>query len=463
LHAYSSKIKEIREILMPFTHSPPPSANPLTLANQHYQQATLAQQAGNFPKAIEMLYQAIQIAPQQVLYYNELATILGQLGHNNEAITLYQQSLKITPNNPALLNNLGNLFKNTGRLKKSILCYRKAVKAAPENTTLQWNLALSLIMSGKLKEGWELYEVGLSNPNQRPAKQFPYPTWKGYPLKEKSILVYAEQGIGDEIMFSSCLTDLLKKSPKQCIVECDSRLVPLFSRSFPEVIFCGKKQSDNETWLSEYPHIDCQVAIGSLPLHFRKKLINFPKNSGYLTPEHTQYQMWKQRLNLLPNPVNIGISWRGGKSPKQQQQRSISLTEWMPILSCPNINFINLQYGECDTELTALSEQHNITVYDWDDADPLHNLDSQAAQIAALDLVISVDNSTVHMAGAVGTPTWVMLSSTANWRWLENSNTTFWYPSLKLFRQNHTHNKAEVINEISQQLMPFIKNLQNKD
>ena len=434
----------------------PPTPNAVS-AQQHYQQALKAQQQGDIEQSLALLQKAVELNPAEISYYAEIAELLVKVGMEKEAIQIYRESLKIAPNHPALLNNIANVLKRSGVLEEAIHYYRQAVMAAPDNTTLKWNLALSLIMDGQLKEGWDYYEFGLDDDNLRPAKHFPLPPWSGEPLSGKKILVFSEQGVGDEIMFSSCIPDLLTHSPAQCIVECDPRLAPLFARSFPGAIFCGEKQGPDEMWIEPYQPIDHQVAIGSLPHHFRNHTDNFPERDHYLIPDPALLELWRERFSQLGEGLYVGISWRGGKSPEQQQLRSHALHAWLPILRLQGIHIINLQYGDCAQEITELHQQSGVTVHDWEDADPLRNLEMQAAQIAALDLVISIDNSTVHMAGAVGTTTWAILPQAANWRWMQPATETPWYRTLTLYQQQDGEDGSDIINRIANDLFQHTK------
>ncbi len=144
---------------------------------------------------------------------------------------------------------------------------------------------------------------------------------------------------------------------------------------------------------------------------------------------------WHERFAELGNGLKVGISWRGGRKPGVRRSRSTTLDQWIPVLRTPGVQFINLQYGECRQELATCPEQHGISIHDWDDADPVADLDDFAAQIAALDLVISIDNATVHMSGALGVPVWTLLPFAADYRWMTGTDTSPWYPSMTLFRQ----------------------------
>jgi ADP-heptose:LPS heptosyltransferase len=157
-------------------------------------------------------------------------------------------------------------------------------------------------------------------------------------------------------------------------------------------------------------------------------------------------------MNSLPDGLRVGISWKGGKDPRERKIRSIRLKQWEEILLLKGITFINLQYGASEEEITEVSESLYVKIYNWEDADPLKDLDYFAAQISALDLVISVDNVTVHMAGALGVPVWTLLPYSPNWRWMLDREDTPWYPSMRLFRQPAFGDWETVMTTVCQEL-----------
>jgi hypothetical protein len=320
--------------------------------------------------------------------------------------------------------------------------------------------ALIMLLTGDCEEGWKKYEWRWKTHDAKPwRRNFAQPVWNGLPLKDKTLFVYAEQGVGDEIMFASCIPDVINQTAS-CFIECDRRLVPLFSRSFPEAEILertGADKTDNGVQ-GMLPFFDLVIAIGSLPLHFRADLSCFPHRRSYLTPDPEKVDEWKMRVQSLPDGLRVGISWKGGKDPRSRKMRSVVLEQWKDILLLKGITFINLQYGECKVEIMEAKENLNAVIYDWTDADPLQDLDNFAAQIAALDLVISVDNATVHMAGALGVPVWALLPYSPNWRWLLNRNDSPWYPTMRLFRQPSPGDWATVMKKVSQELRKMKNN-----
>ena len=256
-------------------------------------------------------------------------------------------------------------------------------------------------------------------------------------------------------MFASCIPELIDRAGL-CIVECDKRLVPLFARSFPESKVIPRVNTGDQC-TSDLPSADMRIALGSLPKFFRSDLLNFPQQRAYLQPDNRKVALWRNRYSNLGTGMKIGISWRGGSKPSEKLARSTTLTHWSRLFSLTNVHFINLQYGDCAHELKEAKEKSGVTIHNWEDSDPLKDLDTFAAQINALDLVISVDNSTVHMTGALGIPVWTMLPYACDWRWMREFEDTPWYKTVRLFRQSEQGDWNDVFDRIFSSLKLYIE------
>jgi hypothetical protein len=246
------------------------------------------------------------------------------------------------------------------------------------------------------------------------------------------LLVYGEQGLGDEIMFASCLPDVLQQDG-EVIVECDPRLAPLFQRSFPSARVHGRASNEDTDWLSAVEPIDVQIPIGSLPSLYRRSLSAFPARGGYLQAEPSRVAYWQERLSALGPGRKVGISWRGGTVSSRRDIRSIALAQWLPILQQPGVEFVSLQYTDCADELADLQVQHGVTVHHWQEA--IDDYDETAALVTALDLVVSVCTSVVSLCSALGRPVWVLVPSSPGWIFMHAGDTTPWFPCASLVRQ----------------------------
>ena len=360
----------------------------------------------------------------------------------DSAIEDYNKALELDPDDAETYCNIGSVLQDKGQLEEALTYYHKALQLNPSFAEAHWNISLVQLMSGDFREGWKNYEWRLRKQDTRPLI-VPAAGWDGSPLKEKRIIVTAEQGVGDEIMFASCLPEVTERAGL-CIVECDNRLVPLFARSFPKARVIPRINTI-DSCPPEHLSADVRIALGSLPQFFRSDLLSFPQHGGYLKPDHQQVVLWRKRYSNLGAGMKVGISWRGGSKPSVRLARSISLADWTQVLSVAGVHFINLQYGDCAPDLKEAEEKTGVTIHDWEDADPVKDLDNFAAMISPLDLVISVDNSTVHMSGAVGVPAWTLLPFACDWRWMRDFEDTPWYKTVRLFRQKRTRRMGRSI------------------
>jgi tetratricopeptide (TPR) repeat protein len=225
------------------------------------------------------------------------------------------------------------------------------------------------------------------------------------------------------------------------------------------MVYCKKaiELDPGDQCASDLPSADMRIALGSLPKFFRSDLLNFPQQRAYLQPDNRKVALWRERYYNLGTGMKIGISWHGGSKPSEKLARSTALSQWSRLFSLANVHFINLQYGDCAHELKEVKEKTGVTIHNWEDSNPLEDLDAFAAQINALDLVISVDNSTVHMTGTLGIPVWTMLPYACDWRWMRKFEDTPWYKTVGLFRQSKPGNWNDVFDRIFSSLKLYIE------
>ncbi|MBT5941860.1 MAG: hypothetical protein HOG95_18175, partial [Rhodospirillaceae bacterium] len=256
--------------------------------------------------------------------------------------------------------------------------------------------------------------------------------WQGEDLADKTILVWSEQGVGDEIMFANTLPELVQNAEK-VIIECNDRLVPVFERSFDSVTAVARQEPPDSK--IENAAADFQIPIGSICKFYRKSVEEFPSDrAGYLTADSDLTAEIKARYAALGDGMKVGISWRSG-NPIVGHQRSIPLEFWDEILSSDGCQFVNLQYGDVDEDLAGVLERTGVQVFKDDAVDPLTSAEEWFAQIQALDHVISVDNSTIQVSGSLGIPTWTLLSEVPEWRFGLKRLDHLWHPSIRVFRQ----------------------------
>jgi hypothetical protein len=282
------------------------------------------------------------------------------------------------------------------------------------------------IRAGSFEIGWKEYEARLLANNDR--RNLPQPPWQGEDLQGKSILVHREQGVGDEIWFAACFSDLLSIAGR-CILTCDVRLDSLYRRSFPTATILENRPGAEELQQWREAQVDFQVPAGSLFRVFRPAESSFPDRNGYLVAAEDRVRVWKARLDELGAGPKVGISWQGGATSRVPL-RQAPWEVWHSILSVDGVTFVNLQYGDCRPILDVIRDQWGIVVHNWPEADPLSDLDSQAALITALDGVIAVPNTVVHLAGALGKPVILPFSSSWGCFWILGGMRCPWYPTV---------------------------------
>ncbi len=414
---------------------------------------------GRSVEAVEPLQRAVELDPQFQSAFVNLGAVLEKLDRPSESIACYRRAAELEPDCASTQYNLANALWAIGEVDDACRHFTEATRLAPDMARAHWNSACCHLVAGQFEIGWREYEWR-DRCGEVAIDRYPQPRWRGEPLAGKCILVHGEQGIGDEILFASCLPELIAQAG-HCIVICDPRLQTLLARSFPGASVLGyprRKDLAPVTIQTKTP-IDFQVPAGSVPQFLRRSQGNFPKRKRFLLADPTARKAWRTRYEKLGPGLTIGISWRAGGQPAERRKRTTSLEQWMPILSTPGVHFVNLQYGETSDELDHARRQLGVTIHDWPEADPLVDLDGFAAKVAALDKVISVGNATVHMAGALGVPAWNILPKVPAWRWMIRGDESLWYPSVKLFRQSERGEWAPVFAHVAMRLQELVLQL----
>ena len=438
---------------------------------------------GNRTSSMECFQSVLEVEPRHLVATHNLAREFHFMDQVEKAEQYYRRALEIDPDCASALNNLGVIYQAQAHFEKAKLCAEKAYQLQPALADVHNNLAniyeclgdgsrcremfdqaIALrpdypeaqhsraqldLREGNFALGWDRYQWRHKK-KDHDHRYFTHKLWNAEPLQSERLLVYSEQGVGDIIMFATCLPDVLQRV-KHVTIEVDARLVPLFQRSFPETdVIARAVVQTNEPLTIE--GIDYQTSLADLPRYFRNSEQEFPRQQRILVPDQAACEVWKKRYDALGEGLKVGISWFGGKNPELQSRRSITLEKWEEILKTPNVHFVNLQYGNSTELLCSVKEKYGVTIHDWEDSDPLKNLDDFTAQLAELDLVISIDNATVHFAGGVGVPSWVLLNKLPDWRWMLDREQTLWYGSCKLLRQQTQGDWSPVLSKVKSDL-----------
>ncbi|MFM8534459.1 MAG: tetratricopeptide repeat protein, partial [Acidimicrobiia bacterium] len=413
-------------------------------------------QAGRFAEALAEHERGRRLEPDSGVHILSQAETLVQAGRQAEADELSRHLIeapKIGAEDKALAHQQRAVWALARGDVASARCDLDAALAlAPDRDDIRQRRAMLLLSLGQFDPGWKEFRsrfsrtmVGAGTIHAQPFLQ---PPWMGEDLRDRAILVWGEQGIGDDIVAASMLPDLAKRA-REVLLHTDGRLEPLFTRSFPSnVRFFARILPVQPELLSS--RIACQIPLGGLGEFLRPSSESFGTPRAYLHADPAKAEHFRRRYEALPG-LKVGISWRS-RNLANGRIKSTSLDEWQPILRLPNVTFINLQYGDCSEDLARAQEHTGCRIHHDPEVDQLRDMYTFAAQVASLDLVISVSNAIAHTAGALGVPTWVLLATDHLWLWFRDRDDSPWYPRVRLFRQTRPGDWSEPVRQVAANL-----------
>ena len=408
-------------------------------------------EAGRPGEAVILLQQAIRLQPQAVSGHNNLGLALAALGRFAEAEAAYQEALRLDPRHADAHSNRGNAFKEQGRFEEALACYQLALLLNPDSASIQYNRALALLQAGDYEQGWPAYEWRWRRKNTK-TRLFPRPRWDGSPLEGKTILLWCEQRLGDVLMFIRYASQV-KDRGGRVLVECPGFMTPLLSKC------AGIDQLVAEG--ATLPPFDVQCPLLSLPGLLGTTVATIPAAVPYLHAEPERVQAWQRRLAAKPS-FKVGVVWQGNPHFQWDRFRSIPLRAFAPLAQVEGVQLICLQKGLGKEQVRTLGGRFEVQeVAEELDAGGGAFLDT-AAIMANLDLVVTADTATAHLAGALGVAVWVALAAVADWRWLWDREETPWYPTMLLFRQTRLGDWAGVFGSMAEELRRLAKNQSNR-
>lgn len=381
-----------------------------------------------FEDAIHFYHAALKINQNSASLLSNLGIALHQLAEFDAAVDCFIQSVKIDPELATAHKNLGISMQDKGKLEEAIVAFKKSLELAPNEADTYYGLGQAYLAKGDFEAGFQLCEWRWKTGQIGQPIKSSKPTWTGQPGKK--VLLWSEQGVGDEIMFSSVIPDIFGQC-SDLIVQCDTRLIPLFKRSFsPKIRFRSRNELVNE---SEY---EFHISMGSALGIFRKRLSCFENSaSSFLKCDTAVLTQIRSALNVSGSDKLIGISWTTQSTKRASQLRNIDLRELAGALQRPGVVLVSLQYGEVSHEIAQLKEVYGLSLNELPTINNRENIDGLSALISACDHVVSIDNATVHLAGALGVDTRVLLPCNPDWRWGIEKKASYWYRSVALYRQ----------------------------
>ncbi len=392
-------------------------------------------------EAVACYERAIQLKPQLAEAHYNLGNTLHTLERLEEAAASFERALALRPEYAEAHYNLGCVLENLGRLEEALRSMATALEIQPGYPQARFGQALAQLRRGDYASGWRNYESRWQSPDHdTPWRAYPQPLWRGEKLASGRLLLWGEQGIGDETQFAGLIPEALRTG-NSVVLDCDARLQPLFARSFPGVeVVSGYGPAE-----AHEAGFTAQLPTGTQPGLFRKTEAAFAATaSPYLQADPAERERFRVRYG--DGRRLIGLAWQT-RNQKTGRRRSIALERLAPLFALSGIRWISLQYGTFDV-LEEQAAAANAPLLIDRGVDQFANIDCFAAQVAAMDQVITIDNSTAHLAAALGRPVWLLLPFAADWRWLEARQESPWYPTLRLFRQSKPGDWEPVVEKL---------------
>ena len=416
-------------------------------AEAHSNRGTALKELKRFDEALASYDHAIALNPNYIEAISNRGSTLRELKRFDESLACLDYAIELDPGFAEAHYNRGLALKEFKRFDEALASYDRAIALKPDLADAYFSKSALLLSTGDFRNGWPLYEWRWKTENyiSKPLVTS-RPRWTG--AGQKRVLALAEQGIGDELMFSSLLPELLKVCSK-VIARFDARLIPLLARSMSkQIVFIPTGETVNENDYDEH------ISMGSLCQNFRPDEASFAAaRDGYIADEKGRTDSIRKalRANVAPHKKLCGISWRS-KNEKTGSDRSLELKTFVDMLSSDKFEFVSLQYGDTTEEIERVKAELGVTVLSYKDVDNFKDIDGLASLIQACDVVVSVDNTTVHLAGALGKDTRVLLPFVADWRWLEDRDDSPWYASVKLYWQGRDRDWAGVFEKVGADL-----------
>lgn len=397
---------------------------------------------GMVSEAISSYEEAIKRMPSYAEAYSNLGNAYQRIGKNTEAINLYKKAISIDAKNSVFFCNLGNAYWKIDLIQEARESYSRSLQLSPGHADSLHNLAHLDLREFNFSEGWARYEARwFANDQDKPKSiNSSRPRWDGAP-KDNRLFVWAEQGIGDQILYSSMLKDL-ERYPQTKIVSVDKKLIPIFQRSFPDV-----KIIDKDIPMLEEDY-DEHIPMGSLGSILRSSVESFEGvKFPYLIPEIRQNHGLGLDASKF-SKIRCGLSWKSNRV--KSVDKNIPILALSPLLSIKSINFVNLQYGDVIDEVSAIKNDLGVNIEIIEDVNLYDDIDGLASILSECNIVITTSNSTAHLAGALGIETLLLLPSGNSrfWYWHDIDNISHWYPSINVFKQENQGDWSKPIHDV---------------
>jgi len=411
-----------------------------SFAEAHCNLGMMLFEGGRVAESLPCFLHAVALNPTLPEAHNGLGNALERRDDLDGAEISLRRALSHRPGYAEALHNLGIVLKEQARFTEAAACFEQALACRPDFAEARFALGLTLLQIGKWAEGWRNYDYRFAQTAEPGVRHrpFPQPAWSGEAGNGRTIFLWAEQGFGDALQFGRFARDVSRLGWR-VVLEVHAELARLFASSLPEARVVPRGEA--------LPPFDAHCPLLSVPRLLGITLDTLPAPPSYLAADREATQRWRAQL-ARGGGFKVGVAWRGSAGQKRNRRRSLRPEAFAEFLDLPGVDVISLQKDGRQEELTVLGPRGVLV-----DAGPkLGDFADTAALISALDLVISVDTSVLHLAGALGVPAWGLLDHASDWQWLTDRRDSPWYPSVRLFRQPRRGDWTSVTAEVRREL-----------
>jgi Flp pilus assembly protein TadD len=406
-------------------------------ARMHNNLGCVLHMQGRLDAALASYRRALELDPAQPEAGQNYASIVRDEGALEQAVAGYLRQTESNPNDAAALTNLANTYRELGRYAEALDAYERAIRVDPDHAEAHFSRSFVLLIRGDYDAGWKEYEWRWRiNTYNAPLRRFARPMWDGGSVADGPVLLHAEQGFGDTLQFVRYAALVARRCPS-VVLECQPELKSLLAT----VKGVGSVVAQGEI----LPRFSAQVPLMSLPSLFGTTLDNLPWQGPYVHADPARVEAWRPLVSAEPSRLKVGLVWAGRPQQWDDRKRSITLAMLAPLAQVGDLAFFSLQKGEGAAQAAAPPAGMRLL----DLTDRIQDFSDTAALIAHLDLVVTIDTSVAHLAGAMGVPVWVLVAHAPDWRYHLERGDNPWYPTMRLFRQDRDGDWSEPIGRIA--------------
>ncbi|MEQ8268381.1 MAG: tetratricopeptide repeat protein [Parvibaculum sp.] len=408
--------------------------------------ANVVEELGETQYAVDLLSRAIELYPAAPKAYGNLGKVLTGTSLFDDAMACYRRAIELDPKQSTVWTNLAALFEILGRHEEALEALRTSLDLEPESDAARWNLARALLTLGHIEAGWDMYGFGFACRQRQPYRPFPGFIWEGQDLTDKTIMVWREQGIGDDLIFSTCYADLIARAG-HVIIETEKRLVPLYRRTFPEATV--RAESWTSTGLGNYGAVDFDYTApaGLVASQLRRGLDTFPARVHALVPDPARVAECRAWLDTLGPGPKIGIAWTSRKVDGIRALNYTKLADWKDLFATEGLSVVNLQYTDIGEEAEAFHRDFGLTLHRMPGLDLFSDLEGAAALSACLDAAVAPPSFPVVLAAALDVPTFYY-GIPRSWSKLGADHLP-WFPAMRCYGLDQTTDRPKLVARIT--------------